>query len=496
MGGLLAGALTAGLTGAIRWLRVAQREHYLFPAATRFARRWWTSSGANAAMLAAAAASAVAVWWAPVWGWPAVVVSAAGPLGLGWRGTSSPLVWTGRLRRLALATGLIYAALAVVGFARQQPGWLVAAAVAQPLVVDAALLLTRPIEARQSRRWVERARKRLRSSGARVVAITGSYGKTSTKEYVRHLLSGEYRTVASPASFNNLLGLARAINEHLAGGTEIFVAEMGTYGRGEIAELCRLAPPEVAVITAIGPVHLERFGSLDEVLAAKSEILEGASKAIVNGDDPMLARLEAGAGGPAEIVFVSTSDVNAPVAVVAGELWIAGSRVGAAPPAALPANLACAVAVALHYGVDRSQVAARLDSLPAVAHRREVKAGVGGVHIVDDTYNSNPAGAMAALDLLAAVGEGRRVVVTPGMVELGRRQDPENRRLAGEVVRRGMELVIVGKTNRRALRQGAEEAGGTFTVVGSRREAVDWVRSHLGEGDAVLYENDLPDHYP
>ncbi len=122
---------------------------------------------------------------------------------------------------------------------------------------------------------VARATARLARVAPTVVAITGSFGKTSTKGYVAHLVGGARAVVASPASFNNRAGLARAVNEHLADGTEVFVAEMGTYGRGEIAELCSWICPDVAVITAVGPVHLERFRSEDRILEAKAEILEG-----------------------------------------------------------------------------------------------------------------------------------------------------------------------------------------------------------------------------
>ena len=123
--------------------------------------------------------------------------------------------------------------------------------------------------------------------------------------------------------------------------------------------------------------------------------------------------------------------------------------------------------------------------------------GEKGTVIIDDTYNSNPAGAAAALDLLCSLpGEGRRVVVTPGMVELGPRQFDENRLFAEAMGSRVTDLVAVNLTNRAALLEGSKGNGVAVTVVGSRQEAVEWVRSHLGPGDAVLYENDLPDHYP
>ena len=130
-----------------------------------------------------------------------------------------------------------------------------------------------------------------------MVAITGSYGKTTTKQYTAHLLSGSFRVVASPASFNNRMGLARAINEQLAPGTEVFIAEMGTYGRGEIAELCTWIRPEVSAIVAIGPVHLERFKTEERIVSAKSEILDGAKVGVLVGRPSPAPPSRRGAGG-------------------------------------------------------------------------------------------------------------------------------------------------------------------------------------------------------
>ena len=131
------------------------------------------------------------------------------------------------------------------------------------------------------------------------IVLGGSYGKTSTKGYLAHLLAGRYSVVASPRSFNNRAGLARTVNELLVPGTDVLIAEMGAYGPGEIAELCRWLPPEVAVITAIGPVHLERFKSLDRTLAAKAEITVGAETVVLNVDDPAPRRAWPTSSSPA-----------------------------------------------------------------------------------------------------------------------------------------------------------------------------------------------------
>ena len=490
------GAIVAAVAGGLRWLRVAQREHYVEGSVLRFARRWWLSSLLNMVLLGVALVGAIGVWWwAPI-GWLALAL-VVGPVGLSMTGTSSALRWTARLRRVAAVTGVFAIGMVVVAIATGQAGWSVAAALAIPLVVDLALALLAPLERAISERWVTRAAAKLASSGARVVAITGSYGKTTTKGYLHHLIASQVSAVTTPASFNNRMGLARAINEHLIPGAAVFVAEMGTYGKGEIAELCEFVPPDVAVITSIGPVHLERFGSEESIVEAKREILANARVAILNVDHPLLAGVADQEEGHLKVVRVSASDVAADVSVVDGILRIDGVTVGAVGPEVFGSNLAAAAAAAIQCGVGGEEIARRLPTLPATPHRREQSTSERGFVVIDDTYNSNPAGARAALDLLFSMpGEGRRVVVTPGMVELGTRQFSENSLFGRAAAERASDLLVVGTTNRRALVEGGRGGAATVTVLSSRQEAVEWVRSQLGPGDAVLYENDLPDHYP
>jgi UDP-N-acetylmuramoyl-tripeptide--D-alanyl-D-alanine ligase len=375
-----------------------------------------------------------------------------------------------------------------------------AAALLVPQAVDLGLAMTSPLERRLSAGFVERAARRLRAAAPTVVAITGSFGKTSTKEYARHLLAGTRHVVASPASFNNRLGLARAINEGLDPGVEVLIAEMGAYGPGEIADLCRWIPPEVAVITAVGPVHLERFGSVEAIARAKGEILEGARLAVVNWDDPLVRRQVEARPGLA-VVRCSAASADAEVSVLPhdGELLVrvAGEEVGSIPVCGIfPMNVACAVGVAHALGVPAGRLGERLAGLPRPQHRGVEGRSDNGVVIIDDTYNSNPAGARAAVERLAAAVPGRRVLVTPGMVEMGRLQSAENRAWAEFAGSRVSDLVVVGRTNRRALLAGARGGTARVKVVAHRPEAVAWVGQHLGEGDGVLYENDLPDHYP
>jgi len=497
--------VAAALGGGSRWLRLAQREHYIAGSVTRFALRWWLSRPQNRAIGAVLIISAGAAWtgW---WGASAAAgaISLAGPLGLSYRGRSGKLVWTRRLRTLAAVDALLVIAIAVLGvFAGVGAGVTATLAASAPVMVDVALAATAPLERRLGARFTHAATRRLADISPRVVAITGSYGKTSTKFYAGHLLRAKYATVTSPASFNNMSGLSRAVNERLTQGTEVFVAEMGTYGPGEIRALCAWLKPEIAVITAIGPVHLERMGSLDSIARAKAEILEGARVGVINVDYPHLADIAANysqRGGT--LITCSTSDPDADVHVT-GDAALAtvsvhGSPVGTVNmPGVFLGNVACAVGVALAFDIPASEVITRLANLPRPEHRQTVQSTPNGITVIDDTYNSNPDGALSAVTALAsASAHHRRVLVTPGMVELGREQSSANEAFARQAAEVVTDILIVARTNRRALLRGAAAGPASVTVCGDRPEAVAWVRRNLGPGDAVLYENDLPDHYP
>ena len=507
---LLATVVATAVIG-YRWLRVAQVEHYLAGSVTLVAARWWSGLLVNAVIAAIAIAVLVL---GTLGGFITLALAAIGPLGLPLIGRTSKLRPTRRLKTLAvkwlaLQVGLVAFLTIGMGLPLAMSGAI--GAVFIPVVIDAALLLLRPVENFVSARWARRASHRLADIGPTVVAITGSYGKTTTKALVAHLLSGARTVFATPASWNNRAGLAKAVNEQLAPGTEVFVAEMGTYGPGEIADMCRWFPPDVSVITAIGPVHLERFGSLDRTLTSKAEIVDGAAHVVLNVDDERLAALadrlrepdQAEPPGPT-VWRCSAVDPGADVGVIATNggsvrVTVRGIRVADLSEAdAAPTNLACAVAAAMACGMTTDQLAARLaQPLPVPEHRLSRANGANGFAILDDTFNANPAGALRALDALRVSNEGgRKVVVTPGMVELGALQDEANEAFAAAASEVASHLVVVGMTNRRALLRGARGTKLETVTVHNRDAAVEWVKSTLGPGDTVLYENDLPDTYP
>jgi len=499
-------------TGLVKWLRVAQREHYIASSVTRFYLRWARAAlrgfgysggrsfvGLVASLLvlvAAAAATSAAVRPWIVCALLSAIVTGRLPL----KGRTGKLAWTRRLKLLA-AVALAQALLLVLVMTLLVHNALIGLAVAATLVapsLDLALVVRRRPEDRSARHFTQRASERLARVSPRVVAITGSFGKTSTKQHLTSLLGDSRGVVASPRSFNNRAGLSRAISEGLSDDARIFIAEMGTYGPGEIADLCTWCHPDIAVVTAIGPVHLERMGSLEVIESAKFEITSGVATVILNVDDERLASWPARLTGTRVVRAGTTSDSDVAVREVEGrwEILLAGELLGSTNLVAgvQPTNLACSLAAALELGLGRDEVLEAVTRVHAVANRSAVMTSASGVTIIDDTFNANPSSASSALrTLLTQPITGRRVVVTPGLVELGSSQVRENRNLGAAIAAFGAELIVVGSTNAGPLSQGF---GPGAVFVQYREEATRWVRGTLAIHDAVLYLNDLPDHYP
>ncbi|MFM6967470.1 MAG: Mur ligase family protein, partial [Microbacteriaceae bacterium] len=447
------------------------------------------------------------------------------PWGLRLRGSSSKLQWTPRARRLALVWVVLWTltswislaligpvAVAIIAWGFTMAGPVGAAigtsvfgamlvtvpAALGPVIMDLALVIATPLEKALSRKWLVAAQKKLRQVNPTVVAVTGSYGKTSTKGYIAHLVSAKYSVVPSPASFNNLLGLSRAVNDKLTPGTEVFVAEMGVYGEGEIRELSKSFPPDIAAITTIGEAHLERMKNRETILRAKSEIVESAKTVVLPIDDADLAALaDRCAAEGKRVIRVSATgqladvsvDPHASTATIGGEtVPVTISGVGHA------VNVAVALGIAHALEVPLAAMVQRLDSLPTSAHRAEPHVAPSGALIIDDSYNANPAGAARAVEggaAMAAERGGKFIVVTPGMIELGPVQAERNRAFAEQIAAAGGDLFVVGFTNRKALLSGHPHA----TAFAKRTDAMSEALQRAGATGVILVENDLPDHY-
>jgi len=389
-----------------------------------------------------------------------------------------------------------------------------------PLALPLANLIMLPVESGFRRLFQRQARRRLRRAGPVVIGITGSYGKTSTKEYLAHLLNGRFRVLATPRSFNTLMGVCRVINEQMAGGQtyDYFIVEMGAYVRGEIRAICRLVRPQIGIITAVGPQHLERFGSIETTAQAKYELIEALPPdgvGVFNWDNHYVRTMYE-RGYPETRLAVTWENAahafqlrflarNVRQSVSGIEFDVVDTLLDETQHFATQlvgehniTNILLASAVARHLGMTLPEIAVRVASLEPAEHRLQRRTLSNGLTVIDDAYSANPVGARSVLDVLALYQSGRRVLITPGIVELGPLQAQENRSLGQHAARVCTDIVLVGGEQTEPLLQGIREAGfdpERLHVFETRDEAIRWFQRELGAGDTVLFLNDLPDTY-
>lgn len=452
----------------------------------------------------------------------AAIIVIANFISLSRRRYKKPLVFTPRARRLyavmctltliiPVAAGILADDLATackVGLAE---------IVLSPLFVLAANSILRPVETSINRRYYNEAASILRSMPSlKVVGITGSYGKTSTKHYLHHILSQEFETLMTPGSYNTTMGVIRTVREMMHPYTQVFIAEMGAKQPGDIKEICDLVHPTVGIITAVGEQHLETFGSVDNVCRTKFELADAIPsdglivvndgfEAAKNRKVDNVACLRYYAGKDNKTGAAADYRVTEVVYRPDGTRFTVEGSDGYRAEFATPlmgecniANLLGAIIVSKHLGVPDAKIAYALSTMPQVEHRLSTKHTPGGLMIIDDAFNSNPQGSAMALDVLSLLDiPGRRFIITPGMIELGTRQHDANRELGEKIGDCADVAIIVGLYNRDAILKGigdklpAENVIAVSDFASAQRILTGMAR----RGDAVLYENDLPDTF-
>ncbi len=433
--------------------------------------------------------------------------------------SKKPLVFTARAVRLYLvALAIVLAAVATLALCGLA-WWSVMAAfflgVSAPLVMIASVWILWPVEAAINRWYVNDARRILASMPRlTVIGITGSYGKTSTKHYLHRILSERFSVVMTPGSYNTTLGVVRTIREHLKPHTEVFIVEMGAKQPGDIAEICELVRPRIGIVTAVGEQHLESFRTIENVCRTKFELIDSLPAdgvAILNDDFEQIARRSVTNVG--RVYRYSSSDAPGATYHVVDVRYGRGETTFAiggpddrqsAPFATRLVgthNLSNLLAGMIAGGVlDMTETEMRhaVSTIEQVEHRMQIRHTPAGVTVIDDAFNSNPHGAAMALDVLAGFTDGRRIVVTPGMIELGERQHHHNRELGRHMARACDLAVVVGEHNREAILEGLRAEGFPDEKIYTASDFDDASR-HVGglvrPGDTILYENDLPDTF-
>ena len=429
-----------------------------------------------------------------------------------------PIVYTMRVKRLFLTAALFSAAI-IGAAAYLTPQYAKATALiilALPIVMLTANLLNKPLEALISRWYYNDARRILRSMpDLKIIGITGSFGKTSTKHYLYRILSEKYNVLMTPGNFNTTLGVIRTVREQLKPHHQVFIVEMGAKQRGDIKEICDLVHPTIGIVTAVGEMHLETFGSIEGVLKTKFELIDALPAnglGVINIDSEPIAdaRLKHHCNTISYSVENTSADyratdVNYSPLSTSFAIDIRGDKnegyVTHLAGRGNILNLLAAIAVADELGVPASMQRRAIRQIEQIEHRLSVKHTTGGITIIDDAYNSNPAGAKMALEVLRDFNrkEGaRRIVVTPGFVEMGESQERNNRQLGRNIAESADWAFVVNKVNRDAIVQGLQDrefAAERIVVADSFAEASAKLAQMMQAGDIVLYENDLPDSF-
>ncbi len=417
-----------------------------------------------------------------------------------------PLVFTARVKRLLAVTAVLLLLFAGGGWF--VPALSVGALFLSPLVILLANLLCAPME-KAVRNWYIGDAKRILNSCPEllILGVTGSYGKTSVKSYLGALLNAGFDTLITPESFNTPMGVVRTVRENLRSTHEIFVCEMGARHVGDIKELCDLVHPKHGIITAVGNQHLESFRTHENIRKTKYELADAlpeSGKLFVNWDCEAIRE-----NPPARPYITYGLSEGCDYRAVDMELTLSGTAFtvefpdGTTQRYRMPLigehsvlNVTGAIGVCHSFGIHPSALVPALRKLKSVPHRMELRPGP--ITYIDDAYNSNPAGCKAALDTLARF-DACRILVTPGMVELGSAWEEENKAFGRHAAGVCDLCVLVGIREAEPIKAGLLEAGfpeERIAVVSSLQEGLARVNSFYSEKKkVVLLENDLPDNY-
>lgn len=341
------------------------------------------------------------------------------------------------------------------------------------------------------------------------IGITGSFGKTSTKYILNTILSEKYSVCISPYSFNTTMGLTKVVLDYLKPDNQILIAEMGARQVGDIKELCDLIHPQYAILTAVAPQHLDTFGSIENIKKTKNELIESLpvyGHAVFNADNAICKELAQNC----KVSYSTTSleDQNCTVHAKDIKTTSSGTEfVAVVEDEEFPCktkliglhnvtNILMCIAMAKNLELTNAQIAKGISKLKPVAHRLEL-INSNGVKILDNSYNSSPESSVQSLKTLSLFS-GRKIVVTPGLIELGNKEFEENKKFGENIAKTADIAIVVNETNKESIVQGLTEGGmnpeNIFTAPTLDHAQIK-LKEILQKGDVVLFENDLPDNY-
>ncbi len=379
-------------------------------------------------------------------------------------------------------------------------------------VIYLSNIINIPVEKCIFHYYRNKAKKKLKNVTTEVIGITGSYGKTSTKNILNTILNIKYSSITTPCSYNTLYGLMITINNKLNKFNDYFIAEMGAFKKGNIKKLCNLVEPKYGIITNIGKAHLKTFGSVDNIKKAKFELIESLPEdglAILNKDDENQVNYKV--KFKCKIIWIS---IDKPSDVMASNIRINNSGMifdvyfketnekhtftTKLLGYANIYNILSAIALGKYLGMTLKELDIGVKQIKPIEHRLELKS-INNITVIDDAFNSNPIGSKMALDVLKLF-EGLKVIITPGMIELGKEQDKLNRDFGLYISKCADIAVLVGQKQTKSIYEGLIDNNfkkKNIYIIDNFNESLKIMKDLKNKHKKinVLLENDLPDIY-
>lgn len=372
-------------------------------------------------------------------------------------------------------------------------------------------VINKPIEKNIRKGFCKQAKAKLNDiPGLKVIGITGSYGKTSTKYIVNTILSQKYNTLMTPESYNTTMGVVRTINEKLTPMHQLFICEMGAKYVGDIKEITDIVNPTYGILTAIGPQHLDTFKSLDNVRKTKLELIDSLPEqngiAFVNWEDENIRDskitknmvkfgLSSEADYYAKNIDITERGSSFDVVIPGKETIRIKTRLLGNLNIL---NIVGAVAIADKLGLTADEIKIGVKYIRPVTHRLELKQNPNGSMIIDDAYNSNIKGAKMALEVLKSFEHKKRILITPGIVELGDKMNEINQELGRCAAESSDFIILVGANQAIPIYNGIKEKKypeSNVYIAKNLQEALSKMNQIITKDSVVLLENDLPDNY-
>lgn len=433
-----------------------------------------------------------------------------------------PLKYTKRMNRLIIVTFCIYLILtfSLIAFSHSNTFYFKFSVLALtpmfvPIAVPLVHFLNVPMENIIKQYYLTKSRKKIEKMHSLIkIGITGSYGKTSTKDILKTILSEKYKVCSTPKSFNTPMGVSKAILNNLKEDDEIFICEMGATYKHDIEKLTNFIKPSFTILTGIANQHLLTFKNIENIMETKYEIVKYCnfnSICVFNCDNDKCKQLydreiknrqKICVSMQDKTAFVSADNINLSTQGLTFELLINGENCGEVTTNLLGKhnieNILMAVAIAIKLDVSVEQIKKAISSLKPVPHRLEMTTNENGVTIIDDSFNANVEGTKCALEVLKLFENHRKIVVTPGLVDLGNIEKFENTELGKRIGKVCDKCIVMNENSKVELTNGLLESGfseDNIYYCNTMKQLEDLFVSILKSGDVLLIINDLPDNF-